>query len=199
MDEPAEGEGIPSVMSLVVRLGIGLSTLVAVFAGLAWSLQDPLEQLAAWFVGTAGLVGVAVLVSIVDALPLTHEPILFLAWNGGLGFWPVWAAASIGSIGSGALGWAGGRLLRRWQVLTRLFERYKVTRFLEQYGVWAVAIAAFTPFPFALVTWCSGAVGLSLRPVLLGSLFRAPKVLLYLTIIVYGWNLPEMLFGSGTP
>ncbi|MEZ4317322.1 MAG: VTT domain-containing protein [Myxococcota bacterium] len=193
MDERVEDVGIPSLTSLVVRLGIGLSTLVALFGLLAWGLREPLEAFAAWFVSHTGLVGVAVLVSIVDALPLTHEPILFLAWNGGLGFWPVWAAATVGSIASGALGWAGGRALGRWGFLTRTFETYRVTAFLDRYGVWAVAIAAFTPFPFALVTWASGACGLPLKPVLLGSLFRAPKVLLYLTIIVYGWHLPALV------
>ncbi|MCB9679211.1 MAG: VTT domain-containing protein [Alphaproteobacteria bacterium] len=176
-----------------MRLGIGLSTLVAVFALLAYGLREPLEHVAAWFVGYAGLPGVAVLVMVVDALPLTHEPILFLAWSGGLGFWPVWAAATVGSIASGGIGWAGGRVLGRWPFLVRLFETYHVRTFLERYGVWAVAIAAFTPFPFALATWCSGACGLPLRPVLLGSLFRAPKVLLYLAIIVYGWSLPGLV------
>jgi membrane protein YqaA with SNARE-associated domain len=84
-------------------------------------------------------------------------------------------------------------LLGRWAFLTNVFKTYRVTAFLERYGVWAVAIAAFTPFPFAVVTWASGACGLPVKPVLLGSLFRAPKVLLYLTIIVYGWHLPSLV------
>ena len=193
MDEQVEDNTIPSLAGLMVRLGLGVSTLVAIFALLAWFSRTPLELAAAWFVSRAGLVGVALLVFVVDALPLTHEPILFLAWNGGLGFWPVWAAASVGSVCSGGLGWAGGRALSRWSFLTHQFEQHHVTHFLERYGVWAVAIAAFTPFPFALVTWCSGAAGLPLRPVLLGSLFRAPKVLLYLSIIVYGWQLPGLV------
>ncbi len=193
MDERVEDEEIPSLTTLVVRLGIGLSTLVAMFAGLAWALRAPLEQLAAWFVDAFGIVGVGVLVLVVDSLPLTHEPILFLGWSGGLGFWPVWAVASAASISAGGLGWAWGRLLQRSTFLARTFRRYKVTAFLERYGVWAVAIAAFTPFPFALVTWCSGACGVPLHHVLLGSLLRAPKVLLYLTIIVYGWSLPDLV------
>jgi membrane protein YqaA with SNARE-associated domain len=193
MIAPGEDEKPPSVTTLLVRLGIGLSTLVAIFGLLAWAMREPVERFAAYFVDTMGLAGVAGLVLIVDSLPLTHEPILFLGWSGGLGFWPVWAAASAGSIGAGVLGWTGGRVLGRWAPLRAMFKRYHITAFLERYGVWAVAIAAFTPFPFALVTWASGMSGLPLRPVFLGSLVRAPKVLLYLTIIVYGWSLPGMV------
>lgn len=198
MPTQGDDEPSPSLTTLLVRLGFGLFTLLIAFGLLAWSLQEPLEAFSAGFVEWAGLPGVVILITIVDALPLTHEPILFLAWSGGLGFVQVWVAASTGSIAAGAVGWCGGRLLGRSVLLQRTFERYHVTRFLHDYGVWAVAIAAFTPFPFAMVTWCSGAVGLPLRQVMLGSLFRIPKVLLYLSIIAGGWNLPSF-FASGGP
>ncbi len=199
MIAPGEDEKPPTLTTLLVRLGIGLSTLVVVFGLLAWWMRGPVERFAAYFVDTLGLAGVAGLVLLVDTFPLTHEPILLLGWSGGLGFWWVWAAASLGSISAGMVGWAGGRVIGRWGPLRRLFDRYRITAFLDRYGVWAVAIAAFTPFPFALVTWASGTCGLPARPVLLGSLFRAPKVLLYLTLIVYGWNLPELIGSLTSP
>ena len=66
--------------------------------------------------------------------------------------------------------------------------RYIAT-FMRRYGFWAIAVAAITPFPFSAATWASGAAGISPRIVLLGSLFRAPKVLFYFVLIVLSWDL----------
>ena len=52
---------------------------------------------------------------------------------------------------------------------------------MKRYGVRAVAVAALTPFPFAIATWGAGASNVGLKPVLLGSLFRFPKVFIYLS------------------
>lgn len=181
---------------LLVRLGSALFTLVVVFAALAWIARGPLEAFAGWFVGTFGLIGLALFVLVVDSLPLTHEPVLFLGLSGGLGFWPVWAAGTIGSIGAGVVGWLGGRFLGRHPALQRIFERYRITAFLHRYGAWAVAVAALTPFPYALTTWASGAAHVPLSQVLLGSLMRGPKVLLYLSLMAAGWYMPAMVGSS---
>lgn len=195
MVDPSPDDEVPSLRALLVRLGGALFTLVAGFAALAWLARRPLEAFASWFVDTFGLVGLGLFVLVVDTLPLTHEPVLFLGLSGGLGFWPVWAAGTLGSIGAGVVGWSMGRLIGRRPWLERLFERYRITAFLRRYGAWAVAVAALTPFPYALTTWASGAANVPLRMVVLGSLMRGPKVLIYLSLIAAGWYGP-LVVGS---
>lgn len=192
MAEPSEDD-VPGLRILLVRLGATLFTLLVVFTTLAYFVRAPLEALGTWFVDSFGLVGLAVAVMIVDSLPLTHEPLLFLALSGGQGFWAVWAAGTIGSIAAGVLTWFLGRLLRRSERLQSTFHRYGVSRFLLRYGGWAVAIAAITPFPYAMTTWCAGAVGVPLHVVFLGSLMRGPKVLLYLSLMAAGWYMPDLV------
>ena len=38
--------------------------------------------------------------------------------------------------------------------------------------LWAVAVAALLPFPFAVATWTAGAIGMPWRDLFLGSLVR---------------------------
>ena len=193
MVDPSLDDEVPSLRALLVRLGSALFTLVVGFAFLAWVARRPLEAFAGWFVDTFGLVGLGAFVLLVDTLPLTHEPVLFLGLSGGLGFWPVCAAGTLGSIGAGIVGWLGGRVLGRQPWLQSLFERYRITAFLRRYGAWAVAVAALTPFPYAVTTWASGAANVPLRLVVLGSLMRGPKVLLYLSLIAAGWYGPMVI------
>jgi membrane protein YqaA with SNARE-associated domain len=165
-----------------------LLTLFAGVAALGVVLREPLEWLAAWFVGTLGLPGIVLAVTLVDTLPLTHEPVLLLAWSGGVPFWHIWAAASLGSVAAGGVGWGMGRLVGQRPSVQRFFVRYRLADFLERYGAWAVAVAALTPFPYAVATWSAGAARVPLALVLAGSMVRLIKVLVYLSLIVLGWS-----------
>ena len=69
-----------------------------------------------------------------------------------------------------------------------MFERYRVGPFLRRYGIVAIAAAALLPFPYAITTWCAGTVGVRIEHLLVGALFRYPKVLFYLTIMALGWE-----------
>ena len=192
MAEPSEDD-VPGLRTLLVRLVTALFTLGLLFTALAYLVRAPLEALGSWFVDAFGVPGLILAVLIVDSLPLANEPLVFLALSGGMGFWSVCAAATLGSVGAGLLTWSLGRLLRRWAWMQRWFERYGITRFLIRYGGWAVAIAAITPFPFALTTWCAGAAGVPFQPVFLGSLMRGPKTLLYLSLMAAGWYMPDLV------
>jgi len=186
MEEP---QPEPIALRPLLWRGIGgLLTLLLGVAALGVVLRRPLEVAAAWFVDTMGLLGVFLAVTLVDTLPLTHEPVLLLAWSGGLSFGAIWAAASAGSVLAGVLGWLVGGRLARFRWVQRAFLRYRITAFLERYGAWAVAVAALTPFPYAVATWAAGAARVPLVPVFLGSLVRILKVLIYLSLIVLGWS-----------
>lgn len=173
---------------LLWRLAVGLFTLVVVVGALGVVLRAPIEQIAAVFVGRFGLFGVFALVAVVDTLPLTHEPVLLLGYSGGLGFWWVWLAASAGSVLAGVQGWLLGRWLGDHPAIQQTLARYRIDAFLRRYGGAAVAVAALTPFPFAVATWASGASRVPFGPLLLGSLVRFPKVLIYLSLIALGWQ-----------
>lgn len=175
--------------SLLTRVGTGLVVLLVGIASIAHLARDPLELAARQFVDAFGLLGVFVGVLITDSFVLTHEPILLVAYAGGLGFWPVFVVASTASVLSGLVGWTLGGLLGRTGFVQRMFVRYKIRPFMEAYGFWAVAVAALTPFPFSVATWASGAASVPLKTVALGSLFRVPKVMFYFLVIVFGWDL----------
>lgn len=178
-----------SLHVLLWRLLGGLLMLLAglVLAGLL--VREPVEALAAWFVREGGLGGLFLAVTVVDSLPLTHEPVLLLAWSGGLGFWPVWLAASLGSVAAGIVGWTLGGLLGRLDAVKRVFARYRIAEVFEKYGGAAVAVAALTPVPYAVTTWAAGAARVPFVPLFLGCLVRFLKVLIYLSLIVAGWSL----------
>jgi len=177
---------------LLARLFLALMVL----GGLAWVastvLEEPIEHLSATFVDGFGLMGVFVGILVLDAIPGTfHEPILILAYEGGLGFWTLVATAGTASVLSGVIGWVCGRLLRRAPFLVRMLEKYRLGPFMRRYGGRAIALAALTPFPYALTTWGAGASDVPLSTLLLGTLVRYLNITLYLGILVYGWTLGE--------
>lgn len=187
-DAPTESE-VPSLRSLMWRLGVGLFALMVAIGLLGLFLREPLEDVSAWFIGEFGRTGLFFGVLVMDAVPLTtHEPLLFLGYAGGIAFWEVVAIAGTASFLSASVGWSLGRVLSRWQLLPALLERYRVGPFLRRYGAAAVAVAAITPFPYAVVTWGAGACGVPLPQVMLGASLRYVKVLFYAAVIVFGWN-----------
>lgn len=177
-----------ALRTLLWRLALGLFMLLLVVGALGVLFRDPVERVAEWFVAEFGLLGIFLVVTVVDALPLTHEPILLLGYSGGLGFWQVWAAASAGSVMSGVLAWSLGGWLSRFEIVQRQLARYRIDVFLRRYGGWAVAVAAITPFPYSVATWASGAARMPFLPLFLGALARLPKVLIYLSLIALGWS-----------
>jgi membrane protein YqaA with SNARE-associated domain len=178
-----------SPQRLIARLLVGLLALATVVGLLALSLEPQIRAWSTLFVAEFGLVGVFFAVIATDSLAATHEPVLLVAYAGGLGFMPVFLTASAASVIAGPVGWGLGTLLGRAPLVERVFRRYRIDDFMTRYGFWAVAVAALTPFPFSLATWASGAAGLQLRVVALGSLFRVPKVLFYFSLIVFGWDM----------
>ena len=202
---PSDSEPVASPPDLVVehddlalsqlfrQLAVALVILLiaAFIAGL--TLKGPIEAASAYFVSKFGLAGIFGGIMFLDAVPFTtHEPLLLLGVQGGLGFWPVFLVAGTASTLSGFVGWTMGRIVGRAAMVRRWMARYKVDRFLTRYGVWAIAIAATTPFPFAICTWSCGAANVPLPRVMFGSLFRFPKVLFYQTLMVVGFNLEDI-------
>ncbi|MBW1877507.1 MAG: hypothetical protein JRI25_25115 [Deltaproteobacteria bacterium] len=166
-----------------------MTVLFVAVAALGYAFAEPIERVSAVFLEHFGRAGLFAAVFIMDAIPFTtHEPVLFLAYTGGVTFWQVFGLAGTASVLSGILGWTMGRVLARWRWLGDLFERSQVGPFLRRYGVVAIAAAALTPFPYAITTWGAGMVGVRIEHLMIGALFRYPKVLFYLTIMALGWE-----------
>lgn len=185
-------------MALLRRVAVGVVVLFALLIGLGVLLKDPVLGMSVAFVDRFGPGGVFMGVVFTDAAPLglTHEPILLAGYAGGLSFGTVFAVGAGASVFAGVLGWLCGGLLGRVPTIRRWFKRYRVDAFMTRYGVWAVAVAALTPFPFSIATWSAGIAGLGFGPLLLGCLFRVPKVLFYFGLIVFGWDVVPGLFGG---
>lgn len=189
--EGAEIEAEFELGALMRQAAVGLVALIGIVAGLAFLAHEPLQIGSTWFVDTLGLPGVFLGTLLVDTFMLTHEPFLLAAHVGGLPFWPTYFTASAASVLAGVSGWLMGGLFGRSETVQKLFERYHIRAFLKRYGVWAVGIAALTPFPFSAATWASGAAQVPLKVVVLGSLWRMPKVMFYFLLIVGGTALGD--------
>lgn len=175
--------------TLLKQMAGGMVVMLVAIAFVAWALQDQVLLVSGWFVEHLGLPGLFAGVLFTDATFFTNEPLLLAAYAGGLGFWPVYLTASVASVLAGFVGYAFGAVLGRSGFVKRAFERNHVFHFMERYGFWFIVVAALTPFPYSVATWAAGATGTSLRTLLLGCLFRFPKTLFYLVLIVFGWDL----------
>lgn len=183
-EEPLEPRALARqlLVGLVLLVGIGL------IAGLL--LREPIERFSVVIVGWMGLPGIFVAILALDSLPFTwHDPLLLVGYEGGIDFWSLVGTAGFASCLSGFTGYLLGSALAPRPWVQRLFRKYRVFGFMQTYGAAFVVVAALTPFPFALATWAAGATRSPVRQVVLGSLFRFPRVLVYTALFVGGWKL----------
>jgi membrane protein YqaA with SNARE-associated domain len=170
------------------RFALALVLLALLIGAVGTWAREPVEAVAAWFVGRFGLYGVAALVFLIDGFFVHDEPALLVGWTGGLGFLPVWGAASCASILAGLTGWTLGRLVGPLPPVAALLDRTQVRHLFERHGGRAVAIAAISPVPYSLATWAAGAARVPAHELLFGTLFRIPKLGLLLALIAAGWS-----------
>lgn len=177
---------------VLARFVLGIVLLVSVVAGLGWAFRVPISSLAAGFVSEFGLPGVLFGMLVVDAYafpPLAHEPILFFAYAGGLGFLEVALVAGLGSFLAGPLGYAIGRFIGRYKWVDRQLRRTGVAAMMRKRGVLVVAVAAVSPVPFSASSYAAGALRVPFWPFLLACTLRFPKIALFLAMIAFGWSL----------
>lgn len=177
---------------VLARFFLGVFVLVAGVALLGWAFRAPISALAAHFVGQFGIIGVLLGMLVVDSYafpPLAHEPILFFAHAGGLGFFEVTLMAGTGSFLAGPTGYLIGFLLSRCRWVERQLRRTGVASVMRRRGVFVVAIAAVSPVPFSASSYAAGALRVPFGPFLLACSLRYPKVALYLGMIAFGWSL----------
>ena len=168
---------------------LGLLAILGAIMGLAWVARDPIEALSGRVVDAYGLIGIFVIVALMDPIPGPgHDVGLVLGWAGGLGFWGIYLAASLGTIVGSALSWGLGRWIGHWPSIQAALDRYELREKFLKYGAKAVALAAIAPVPYAVATIGAGACGVPFGVFILGSMARPLKVLVALALIATGWG-----------
>lgn len=118
--------------------------------------------------GLAGTFTIAVLESFIFPVPTA----VIIAPTTGFGLDPltVTIVATVGSIIGALVGYTLGFYLGH-PVAEKLFRKHipKVEKWFSRYGAWAIFIAAFTPIPFKVFTWCGGIFRMDLKKFLIAS------------------------------
>jgi membrane protein YqaA with SNARE-associated domain len=176
---------------LLIQVIVGLILLMTALALIGYFLHQPVEKLAKFLIAQYGgfVVMLGFMLPDALALPIPNDVFSILGLRGGLSFGVVVIWASAGTLIGGAIGYWIGRWLGTHRRMIKFFEgrgakAYTLTR---QYGLWALAIAAFTPFPYSIVCWSAGAVKIPFRHFLLVSLLRVPRVALWLWLMNMGY------------
>jgi membrane protein YqaA with SNARE-associated domain len=161
---------------LVIGLGVA-----------SYFLRGWMEEVSQHFISVTGVWGVGLGFFFPDAFTLPIPPDTFLVAGllGKLSFTQILFSASIGSILGGTLGFLMIRSLSTIPKVEQWLDQ-KVSKgkaFMNQYGLWALAIGALTPLPYSMMCWACGIVRVRFIPFFLISLLRIPRVALYILLI----------------
>lgn len=163
---------------------------MGIVAVLALAFEDVLLATGRGFVEQLGGPGVGLAFFILDAvwLPIPHETFSGLALVGGMPFVEVWAWGSAGSLAGGLVGYTACRRIGRQDWFQRWLARKggDAHAAVRRWGVTGVALGAVSPLPYSISAWAAGALGMELRPFVLVSLLRIPRVGFYLWLIQIG-------------
>ncbi|MEX2179654.1 MAG: VTT domain-containing protein [Gemmatimonadaceae bacterium] len=191
MTEPAR----PSVeVNAFVRREIWLALLFTVLlmaaVGLAGIyLRDEITGFAGWIYHTLGFPGLALIFFVSETVvsPMPPDVILLIvagselreSWHS-----PVLLLALLSTVG-GHAGWLLGNLLAGTGLVRRILGRHHglTVELTRRYGAWAVVLAAITPLPWSVSSWTAGALHMPWRLYLLGSLARAPRIVVAYILI----------------
>ena len=190
MSAVTPGLAPPRVADVARKALPGLLVVVALVASAGYVFRGPILAVATRFVEEYGIIGVFLGCVVGDSLPAVGaQPVLFLAYTGGVAFPIILATAALAGEVAGALCWALGRGLGRVPAVARWVERTGLAPWLQGNAARTVFAAALLPFPFSATVVAAGAAGAPLLPVLIGCLGRTPKALLNLCLIAFGWSL----------
>jgi membrane protein YqaA with SNARE-associated domain len=172
---------------LALQTLLGLVFLVIGLGVASYFLRGWMEEISQNFISVTGVWGVGLGFFFPDAFTLPIPPDTFLVAGllGKLSFTQILFSASIGSILGGTLGFLMIRSLSTIPKVEQWLDQ-KVSKgkaFMNQYGLWALAIGALTPLPYSMMCWACGIVRVRFIPFFLISLLRIPRVALYILLI----------------
>jgi membrane protein YqaA with SNARE-associated domain len=138
---------------------------MALFEGLIIAVEE--------FVNVWGLLG-AFLIAVSESFIFPVPTAVFIAPMTAFGIDPlvITVVATIGSVIGAVIGYFLGKHLGH-PIAVRLFKERRVAKvevWFKKWGAWAVFLAAFTPIPFKVFTWCGGIFEMRLKPFILAAI-----------------------------
>lgn len=170
--------------------------LMLIFYGItAYLFHEELKEAGIWLGENLGFFGVALYVYVVDAIiiPATAD-IVFpftIGWN------PVilLSVMSAASMAGGITGYWIARSFNKLTFVSRMTSGYRERgiKLIREYGAWAVVIAGLTPIPYSTVCWIAGLLNVPPNKVMVATLSRAPRIILYYFLFKGGFSLVDLL------
>ncbi len=111
--------------------------------------------------------------------------------------WRYATLTTAASVAGGMLGYLIGYLafdaIEPWVMDAGYGDKYQLAvDWFEQWGVWAILIAGFSPIPYKIFTIAAGAISMAFLPFVLASLAgRGARFFLVTTLIVWGGERME--------
>jgi hypothetical protein len=186
------GLSLPDTLSptALARVGVGFLLLIAAVAVVGALLRAPIAAFSTALLAQLGGVGLFVALYVTDPIPgLGFQPVMFLAFTGGVSAVQVFLCAWAASLCASVSVYAFGRAFRGRPALVALLLRWRIGHWIQAYGARAIAVAAVAPVPFAVATFGAGVMGLSLRDLVLGASARGLKMGFTLGAIMAGWGV----------
>ena len=99
----------------------------------------------------------------------------------------------IGGLAGYAIGFWAFDIIEPWLVESRFWDDYEKSRvWLDQYGIWVIFIAGFSPLPYKVFTIAAGVAVMNLPVFILGSIIgRGARFFLVAGLIVWGGDRLE--------
>lgn len=182
------------IFRTVIAIAVVMILLIAYqhfFGGQTINIDGKNESLAQTAYNKLGTSGVFLFVLIVDTfiVPMTVDVMypLVIAWAPIKIFLVLGTASFIGGI----LGYWIGRLLSHVKIIDKFVDRLVGTHkaFIDDYGAWAIVLAAISPLPYSTICWAAGVVKVDNRKIILACLARYLRMILYYYIFVGGVSL----------
>lgn len=166
----------------LIRKTIALMAFfVLVYAIALFFIKDQYYVIGNWVVTHLSLSGLALFVLFTDMfiVPMSVDIIFpfVLEWNP----IPLLATMSLASALGGIGGYWIGRLLGHLKIIKAITANFSSDgeRLINLYGGWAVVIAGLTPIPFSTVCWLAGMLRVNPYKVMLATLSRIPRMIIY--------------------
>ncbi len=170
----------------------GLLTFFAGVGAVLYFFKPEVLALGEALVQYAGGPGLALIWTVLDLSPIPVIPndvFSTLAVAGGMSIWSVSAWCTVGSIIGGLLGRKLSKAVGHRPFIVRIVTQGKSAKLfnlIRRHQVLALGIGALTPVPYSLTCWGAGLTDMPLRPFLLVSLLRFPRILVYLLLFQAG-------------
>ncbi len=171
----------------VISLCIYLISIILLGIFFRAPIEDACSSMINWF----GYLGIFISIFVMDAFmtPPAPDLIIFIAVAGNMDPVRALLAMCSASLLAGSLGYLLGKKIREKGFFVSPDNRYILMgqNLIGKYGIWAVAIGCLTPFPFTIITWTSGFLGMRYKLFLPITLLRIPRFAIYYYLFSLGW------------